>query len=445
MSAGPAELGWAGVVRLGLAQTALGAAVVLATNVFNRVMIVEWALPAILASALIAWHYAVQITRPRWGHSADVSTRRAVWIVGGVGVLGLGVVLAAFATGVMGRAPAVGVALSVLGFGVIGLGVGAGGTALLSLIAARTPARRRGAAASIVWIMMIVDMAVTAKTAGGFLDPFSPERLLAVSAVVAAAATLLAALAVSPELFGPSGLAPPAVAAAPKPPFRFALASVWADATARRFTIFVFVSMVAYSMQDPILEPYAAFVFGMSVGESTAVGGNLHAGAALGMIVVALASALFPRRRIGSLRGWTVGGCVGSGVALASLAVIGGLGAAGEAAFKLNVLLLGFANGAFAVGAIGAMMAIAKDGAVGREGVRMGVFGAAQAVGFGLGQLTGGGAVDIAVLLTGDRVVGYAGVFAVEAALFAFAATLAFRAAGPAPVPAPKDGGLGYA
>ncbi|MEM6491795.1 MAG: PucC family protein, partial [Pseudomonadota bacterium] len=93
----------------------------------------------------------------------------------------------------------------------------------------------------------------------------------------------------------------------------------------------------------------------------------------------------------------------------------------------------------------GAMMAIAKAGAIGREGVRMGVFGAAQAVGFGLGQITGGGAVDIAVLLTGDRVVGYAGVFALGAARVVFAATLAVRAASPTPAPAPKDGGLGYA
>ena len=69
MRAPGAELGWLGVVRLGLAQTALGAIVVLATNVFNRVMIVEWALPALLPGALIAWHYASQISRPRWGHS----------------------------------------------------------------------------------------------------------------------------------------------------------------------------------------------------------------------------------------------------------------------------------------------------------------------------------------------------------------------------------------
>ena len=39
-------LGWLGIVRLGLVQTALGAIVVLTTSTLNRVMVVEMALPA---------------------------------------------------------------------------------------------------------------------------------------------------------------------------------------------------------------------------------------------------------------------------------------------------------------------------------------------------------------------------------------------------------------
>ena len=62
-----APLGWLGIVRLGLVQTALGAIVVLTTSTLNRVMVVELALPAILPGALVAMHYAVQILRPRLG------------------------------------------------------------------------------------------------------------------------------------------------------------------------------------------------------------------------------------------------------------------------------------------------------------------------------------------------------------------------------------------
>ncbi len=57
-----------------------------------------------------------------------------------------------------------------------------------------------------------------------------------------------------------------AVAHRPKAPvaFRESLADAWADRDARLFTIFVFVSMLAYSAQDLILEPYGGLVFGMS-------------------------------------------------------------------------------------------------------------------------------------------------------------------------------------
>ncbi len=43
-----------------------------------------------------------------------------------------------------------------------------------------------------------------------------------------------------------------------KAPFRQALAEVWAEPQARVFSIFIFVSMLAYSAQDLILEPFAA-------------------------------------------------------------------------------------------------------------------------------------------------------------------------------------------
>ena len=93
-----ARLGWLGIMRLGLVQTSLGAIVVLTTSTINRVMVVELALPAILPGALVGFHYALQVLRPRWGHGSDVGGRRTPWIIGGMGVLALGGVLAAVAT-----------------------------------------------------------------------------------------------------------------------------------------------------------------------------------------------------------------------------------------------------------------------------------------------------------------------------------------------------------
>ena len=92
-----------------------------------------------------------------------------------------------------------------------------------------------------------------------------------------------------------------------------------------------------------------------------------------------------------------------------------------------TVLALGLANGAYAVAAIGSMMANAGRGAPGREGIRMGMWGAAQGVAFGLGGFMGTLASDLAQAWFGSVQQSYALVFGLEGALFLFSALLAAR------------------
>ena len=130
-----APLGWFGILRLGLVQTALGAIVVLTTSTLNRVMVVELALPAMLPGILVAAHYAVQMIRPKFGHGSDVGGRRTPWIVGGMALLAFSGSLAALATAWMAVNVTAGILLAVLAFVLIGAGVGASGTSLLALLA----------------------------------------------------------------------------------------------------------------------------------------------------------------------------------------------------------------------------------------------------------------------------------------------------------------------
>jgi BCD family chlorophyll transporter-like MFS transporter len=419
------SLSWLGIVRLGLVQTALGAIVVLTTSTMNRVMIVELALPAMLPGALVALHYAVQLSRPRWGYGSDVGGRRTPWIVGGMGVLALGGALAACATALMEASTQWGVALAVAAFVLIGVGVGASGTNLLALLATRTAPERRAPAATIVWMMMIAGFVVTAILAGKALDPYSGERLIVVTSVVCAVAFLLAAAA----LWGVEGASRREVAPAREAPaqssFREALGQVWDEPEARRFTVFVFVSMLAYSAQDLILEPFAGQVFGMTPGESTQLAGLQHGGVFLGMGLVAVAGSAAFGRRLGSLKLWTVGGCIASAIALFGLA-LGALEGQGWP-LELSVFALGVANGAFAVAAISSMMALAGKGRKSREGVRMGMWGAAQAIAFGLGGFIGAAAIDATRRIFIATEHAYASVFAAEAFAFLVAAVLAAR------------------
>jgi BCD family chlorophyll transporter-like MFS transporter len=414
-----AGLSWFAIVRLGLVQTALGAIIIMTTSTLNRVMVVELALPATLPGLLVAIHHAVQMLRPRLGYGSDMGVRRTPWIIGGMAVLALGGVVAASAVALMGSALVPGVALAACGFFLVGLGVGAAGTSLLALLASMVEPDRRAPAATILWVMMIMGFALTASLAGRLLDPFSPARLVEVTAGVSVIAFVLAVVA----LRGIEG-APVALHEAEKPAFSAVLREVWSDATARRFTVFVFVSMLAYSAADLILEPFAGEVFGRSIGQSTALAGLQNAGTLGGMIVIALFGSGVLGQRLASLRLWMVLGCIASAAALVAIAFAPRMD---PAPLEALYVALGLANGAFAAAAIATMMQLAGRH---RTGTRMGLWGAAQAIAFAIGGFSGTVFADLARAAFGAAAPAYGFVFLCEAALFLVSALLAFRLSG---------------
>ena len=424
-------LGWLGILRFGLIQMSIGSAVVLTTSTLNRVMVVELALPAMLPGALVGLHYAIQILRPRWGYGSDIGGRRTPWIIGGMMVLVTGVVLAACATGLMATDRTAGIALAVFAFLTIGAGAGACGTSLLVLLAIRVDERKRAAAATTVWLMMIAGLAVTASVAGQFLDPYSPGRLIAVTGCVAAIAMTLTLIGIwgvegrTDRIADPRSPLPQKTEAKKGPGFFAALRDVWSESSSRRFALFVFVSMFAYSAQDLILEPFAGTVFGMTPGESTQLSGLQHGGVFIGMVMVALFGSVIARGRYGSMRAWAVGGCIASAFALFAISAAGSFGPAFP--IQTAVFALGVANGAFAVAAIGSMMGLVREGREKREGTRMGMWGAAQGIAFGLGGFMGTVAVDSVRFASGSPETAYAAVFAIEGILFVLAGYLALR------------------
>lgn len=415
-------LSWINILRLGLVQMSLGMIVVLTTATMNRVMVVELALPAILPGLLVSLYYGTQFLRPRFGHSADQGGRRSPWIVGGVVLLALGALGAAFSVGLMGRSAPLGIAAAVPAFLMIGLGIGAAGTNLLALLAARVGERRQAAAGSAVWIMMIFGLAATGITAGVFLDPYSPARLVTVTGIVGGLALTLTLIALWGQERNP---APVAKTRNRDLTFAQVASELWADSRVRAFTIFVFASMLAYNLQDLILEPFAGHVFGLTVGESTQLGGMHHAGALVGMLLVLLSGTVLARWVAVPIQVWITGGCLLSGAALLGLAY-GGMQAPNWP-LAANIFVLGLANGAFAVAAIGAMMKLSREGDESREGIRMGLFGAAQAIAFGAGSFLGTAAADMMRALVTSDAQAYGSVFAAEGLVFLIAAGLALR------------------
>jgi BCD family chlorophyll transporter-like MFS transporter len=396
-------------------------------------MVVELALPAILPGALVALHYFIQLIRPRMGFGSDQTRRASPWIRGGILVLASGGVLAAASTVLLDTSIGLGIALATVAFLMIGIGVSSSGTALLVLLAKRVEPKKKAAAATCVWLMMIFGFAFTASVSGKFLTPFTFERLLIISSTVSVIAVVVTFLAIW-GMESPVSKTQNAIrntdeaeleAAPAKASFRDAFTEVWKESRVRSFTWFVFVSMLAYSSQDLILEPFAAVAFGFSPAETTTLSGLQNGGVLVGMLALAFITSKAKSQSLTTLSNWTIGGCLASALAMLGLVLSGPI--ANVLFFKVTVFLLGIFNGAFSIAAIGSMMQFASVGSARREGVRMGIWGASQAMAFGLGGIIGTGLSDIARIVLGDPASAYAFVFLLEGVLFVMAAYLSFQ------------------
>ena len=141
------------------------------------------------------------------------------------------------------------------------------------------------------------------------------------------------------------------------------------------------------------------------------------------MVIVGL---LVTGVKFGSLRFWVLFGCVGSGSALILIALLGQISPSKDV-LKYSVALLGFFNGNFAVGAIGSMMELAGYGIKQREGTRMGLWGAGQAIAAGNAMIFSTLFVDVLQSITKDVAFSYGIIFTIEGILFLASAALATR------------------
>ena len=354
-------LGWSDILRLGLVQTSLGAIVVLTTSTINRVMVVELALPAFVPGALVAMHYAVQMLRPAWGYGSDVGRTAYALDHRRHGRAGARRRRRGDRHGMDRDRPLVGPAACGAFVPDVGVGVGAAARPCWRCsppCPADAPARGgdhrlgdddrrlrddRGARGAFARSLF---PATPGRSDGRRLghrlrrgDARGFRRRAAPRAIVCRERRARRAQAISQRFSRKCG----------------------PNRAARRFTIFIFVSMLAYSAQELMLEPFAGLVFGMSPGETTKLSGVQHGGVLVGMICVAVAGSaiggpvlgslqVVDRRRLSCLR-----------AALLALAVSGLAGP--HWPLRAAVFALGVSNGVFAVAAIGSMMGLAGAGA----------------------------------------------------------------------------------
>ena len=415
-------MSWFSIFRLGLVQLCIGSSVVIPLSTLNRLMKVELALPATIAGFLIALHYAVQLTRVNWGHFSDKTQNRSQWIIFGMLILGIGGILASVSIPLIGSRFGQGIMLALFSYSLIGFGVGAAGTPLLALLASYSSKSQKGFAASITFLMMILGLAVTGITVGIILDPYSHQKLIQITSSLAVITNIISFMSLRnlEKSLQNSSCNPETEAINSNVSFIEGIKKVWMEREARLFTIFIFISMGAFSMQDPILEPFAGEVFGFAVGESTKLDGFHKIGTLIGIISIVLCLA----NRLGSERLWLITGCLFSALSLFIISFLG-LTFTEPGILNLVVFFFGISNGVFTAGILGTMLHLASRGSDGNNtGTRMGIWGAAQAYATMIAVFFSTVLVDILGLMMNSLPSVYGIVFLTAASFFIAAAFL---------------------
>lgn len=383
------------LLRLSLFQLSVGMASVLLLGTLNRVMIVELSVPAMIVALFIAIPVLIAPFRAMLGfrsdtHRSAIGWKRvpylwfgSLWQFGGLAIMPMGLVL--FTGNQAIDAPFAAEVGAGLAFLLTGLGMHMTQTAGLALAADRASDETRPRVVSLLYVMFLIGMLISAIVIGTLLRDFSELRLIQVvqgSAVV----TILLNLIALWKQEAPKAMSK-AERAAPRPLFRDAWNDFTKGGDVGRLLVVVFLGTMAFNMQDVLLEPYGGEILGLSVSATTLLTAAWAVGALAGFALAAkwLAARANPHRL--AARGILVG--LG-----AFCAVIFAAPMNSATMFFVGATGIGFGGGLFAVATLTSAMTLPTTGLAGR-GLALGAWGAAQATAAGLSIVIGGTLRDV--------------------------------------------------
>ncbi len=405
------------ILRMASFQFGFGLVSVLVLGLLNRVMFAEIGLPATLIGLLLAMPSIISPLRLWLGYMSDsrpiLGHRRLPYILGGMVLSAVGVLAGTLGALLIVESALVGLVVAVLAFLIYGMGKNAMATAFQALIADVFDEEHRPQATAVLKAAFIFGIIGGSVILGRLVDPYSPERLLAVVAgtgVLAVVMSLLGCVAVEP-----TGQAVEAVSQrARELPFGPALKATLANPQVRLFFFFIGAALLSTLSQDVFLEPYGATVFGMSVGQTVRL--NMYWGT--GILLALMLAGIWLVNRFGR-KPVTAVGLAGVAAAFAGIIVSGAAGQ--RAVFVGLVFLLGFASGIVASGTLTMMVDFTTPE---KAGLLMGAWTIAHQMAQVVGTLMGGVLVDGVLAATGSHLAAFGTVFGLEIGMAAFALVL---------------------
>jgi BCD family chlorophyll transporter-like MFS transporter len=395
-------------IQLGLIHTAVAITLVPINSTLNRVMIKELAISATLVALLASLPYLISPIQVAIGSFADrnpiLGFRRTPYIALGLLLCAAGVSLSPQAAYALGEGGWRGVALGLLAFGAWGMGYNLSTVSYLSLASEISGEKNRGRTIAVMFTLMILGIIGSAIGLSHMVNPYTPEAMQRAFWVIGLLALLMGGL-------GLAGVEKPAGVAWASPnderqPWGKLIRAILENRQATHFFWYLVILLAAILGQDILLEPYGGEAFGLPVQATTRIT-SIWGGCFLAVLIVA--GQLEKRASKKSIAKW------GGAAALAGFILIASSGVANNLSmFYSGVILLGTGTGLSTVSNLSIMLEMISPGQV---GLFMGAWGMANAFSRLVGSVLSGAVRDAAARLTGDAVLTYVVVFAIEAGM----------------------------
>ena len=386
--AGSANFSLFQLLRLSLFQISVGMATVMLAGTLNRVMIVELLVPASLVAIMIAIPVLIAPLRTFYGHKSDtyksfIGWKRIpyMWFgslfqFGGLAIMPFAIIIL---SGDQTVGPSwAGEVLVAIAFLFTGIGMHITQTVGLALAADRATKENRPRVVALLYFMFLFGMGISAVVIGILLADFSKLRLIQVvqgSAVLTLILNLVAVWRQEQMIINSQKNDKPEK-------FFLSWKKFISDRKTNSLIWVVFWGTLAFSMQDVLLEPYGGQILGLSVSETTNLTGVWALGALLGLALAANNSKKTVSSVSNAMTALLIGIVGFSAIIFSSPMQFPFL-------YFLGTLFIGFGTGLFSVSLLIIAMALSSKTNLG-SGFILGSWGAAQAIGAGLGIAVGG-------------------------------------------------------
>lgn len=409
-------------LKIALFHLGSGMADVLTTGVWNRIMVADLGFSATFVGLLTGLRYFLAPIGVIAGRYSDTHAiggyRRLFWIWLGRAMMAISTLMLGFATAELvrrageqsaGPTPAALWIALIASFLLFSLGGAISGSTFLALIYDRAAEHQRGRAVGLVWTFLLLGFTIGGiffsimlpedESAGAIA--FSADSLLALFIVTAIALTLIWFLSLLGEEKRTVDRDLKAKESASS--LRRDLSLVWRSRQMRFFLFYLTTSMAFAFLQDTVLEPFAAQVFGMEAHVT-----NRFAAYWGSMAILGSFASLFLLRRSPAFNHSSMSQ---AGIfvlmlgymlfALSSLAEIRPLVTPG-------LILLGIGLGLWNIGTLGLMMDLSPAG---RAGTFLGFWTFCVTLARGAGVAGGGILRDIMLALSNAHAIAYGAVF----------------------------------